>query len=146
MTTSTLREMWRLTSRCTAIVLAAVAGLHLLWARGSSFPFSNRDDLAQSVVGSNNVPSAAACVAVSGALLSAAVLVAGTPPLPPMLRRLGVVGVTTTLATRGALGLAGRTDLVSPGSLSARFRRLDRRVFSPLCLALAAGSATALAQ
>jgi hypothetical protein len=33
--------------------------------------------------------------------------------------------------------MAGRTDLVSPGSISPRFRRLDRRYYSPLCLALA---------
>jgi hypothetical protein len=35
------------------------------------------------------------------------------------------------------LGLAGRTRLVSPSSASPRFIRLDRRVYSPLCLALA---------
>ena len=42
------------------------------------------------------------------------------------------------LAVRGLLGLAGRTDIVSPGSSSSRFRELDRRLYSPLCLALAA--------
>ena len=42
------------------------------------------------------------------------------------------------LTTRGALGLAGRTDIVSPGSSSERFRQLDRQVYSPLCLTLAA--------
>jgi hypothetical protein len=46
--------------------------------------------------------------------------------------------VAAVLSGRGLLGLAGRTDVVSPGSSSARFRRLDRRVYSPLCLALAA--------
>jgi hypothetical protein len=35
------------------------------------------------------------------------------------------------------LGLAGQTRLVSPVSVSARFTRLDRRVYSPLCLTLA---------
>jgi hypothetical protein len=37
-------------------------------------------------------------------------------------------------------GLAGRTDLLSPGSDSERFRDLDRRFYSPLCLALAAAA------
>jgi hypothetical protein len=41
------------------------------------------------------------------------------------------------LAVRGGLGLAGRTDVMAPGSVSARFRRLDRAVYSPLCLLLA---------
>ena len=42
-----------------------------------------------------------------------------------------------------AFGLAGRTDLLVPGSESERFRRLDRRVFGPACLALATGAACA---
>ncbi len=46
--------------------------------------------------------------------------------------------LSDAVARRGALGLAGRTDIVSPGSVSERFRRLDRRCYSPLCLALAA--------
>ena len=45
--------------------------------------------------------------------------------------------------TRAAVGWAGKTDLVSPGSNSARFRRLDKRLYSPLCAALAAGSVSA---
>ena len=55
-------------------------------------------------------------------------------------QRLGVTGVAAVLADRAGLGFAGRTDLASPGSVSTRFRRLDRRVYSPLCLALAAGA------
>jgi hypothetical protein len=34
--------------------------------------------------------------------------------------------------------MAGRTDLLAPGSSSERFRSLDRRVYSPICLTLAA--------
>ncbi|MGH3411365.1 MAG: DUF3995 domain-containing protein, partial [Streptosporangiaceae bacterium] len=52
-------------------------------------------------------------------------------------RRAGVSAVAAVLAVRGGLGLAGQTRLVSPVSVSARFRRLDRRVYSPLCLTLA---------
>jgi hypothetical protein len=137
--------MLRLMSRLTSVALTGIAGVHLLWACGSSFPFATRAELADSVVGSNDVPSPAACVAVAAALVCAAALVDGTPPLPKTLRRLGVAGVTASLAGRGALGLLGQTDLVSPASTSERFRSLDRRVFSPFCLALAAGSATALA-
>ena len=42
------------------------------------------------------------------------------------------------LCLRGSLGLGGRTDILSPGSASQRFRRLDRTIYSPLCLGLAA--------
>lgn len=82
---------------------------------------------------------------VAAALLAAAALVGGQPSLPPKLRKVGIVGVTAAMGGRGALGFLGRTDAVSPGSTSERFRVLDRRVFSPLCVALAVGSAAALA-
>jgi hypothetical protein len=51
------------------------------------------------------------------------------------------VTVASVLAARGILGLAGRTDLVSPGSDSTRFRRNDRAFLAPLCLLLAGGAA-----
>ncbi|HMJ36036.1 MAG TPA: hypothetical protein VK501_19180 [Baekduia sp.] len=41
------------------------------------------------------------------------------------------------------MGLAGRTDLVSPGATSERFRSLDRGYYAPLCLTLAALAAPA---
>jgi hypothetical protein len=42
-----------------------------------------------------------------------------------------------SLPPGGTLGMAGRTRMVWPSSASARFMRLDRRVYAPLCLALA---------
>lgn len=124
----------------TATALVALGALHVAWGQGSTVPFSNRDDLNDAVIGRRTTPSPGACFAVAGALLTAAALVADVPRLPRALQRLGVAGVATVLASRAALGFAGRTDLASPGSSSTRFRRLDRRVYSPLCLALAAGA------
>jgi hypothetical protein len=80
---------------------------------------------------------------VAGLLTTAAALVTGHPRARPALARLGSAGVASTFAIRGAFGLAGRTDLLSPGSTSARFRELDRRYYAPLCLTLAALSAPA---
>jgi hypothetical protein len=123
--------------------LLVLAALHAAWGAGSAWPMADRQELAEAVVGAQQVPSPAACYAVSAALASAAMLVAGLPRRRPVLRRIGVAGVAGVLAGRGALGLAGRTYLVSPGSTSARFTRLDRRVYSPACLALAGLSALA---
>jgi hypothetical protein len=121
-------------------VLAATGGLHVAWARGSSFPFSTRAELADAVVGTSRVPEPPACYAVAGALLTAAALVEGAPRPTSHIRRIGLVGVAGILALRGVLGLAGHTDLVAPGSSSVRFRRLDRRVYAPFCLALSTGA------
>ena len=129
--------------RATAAALFALAGLHVLWGRGSSFPFSDPDDLTDSVIGRSSVPSAEACFGVAAALTAAALLVADVPRLPRAVQRAGVTGVAFVLASRAGLGFAGKTDAVSPGSVSSRFRRLDRRVYSPLCLALATGAVVA---
>jgi hypothetical protein len=118
--------------------LLAAAALHAAWGAGRSWPFRDRAALADAVVGTAEVPSPAACFAVSGALTAAGALVAGWPAGHPGLRRAGVGAVATVLAGRGALGLAGQTRLVSPGSVSDRFESLDRRVYSPICLTLAA--------
>jgi hypothetical protein len=118
--------------------LLAAAALHTVWGAGRSWPFRDRAALADAVVGTAEVPSAAACFAVSGALTAAGALVAGWPAGHPGLRRAGVGAVAAVLAGRGALGLAGQTRLVSPGSVSDRFTGLDRRVYSPICLTLAA--------
>lgn len=127
----------------TATSLLGLAGLHVAWGRGSTFPFSDRDGLNDAVIGHRTSPSPSACFAVAGALAVAAALVADVPGLPRGVQRLGVTGVAAVLATRAGLGFSGRTDLASPGSVSTRFRRLDRRIYSPLCLALAAGALAA---
>ena len=116
----------------------------MAWGRGSSFPYPTSADLTDAVVGRRAEPDPSACYVVAGLLGTAAAAVAGVPARDHAVRRVAVLGVVTALATRGAFGLAGRTDLLVAGSTSARFRRNDRRVFSPLCIALAAGAAVSL--
>ena len=128
----------------TATVLAAIGVLHVAWGRGSAFPYPDRDDLADALVGQDHMPGPSPSFAVAGALFTAAALVADVPVGSARLRRLGVAGVAGVLGLRGALGLAGRTSVLVPRSTGERFRRLDRRYFSPLCLALAAGAASTL--
>ena len=121
-----------------AAALGGLAALHLGWATGSTWPLADRDGLADAVAGRPAFPSRGACVGVAAALGTASALVAGRPGRGSLVQRAGATGVVTVLLVRGGLGLAGRTDLVSPGSTSPRFRRLDRRYFAPLCLAIAA--------
>jgi uncharacterized protein DUF3995 len=130
----------RLSTRTAATGLAAIGALHVVWATGSSWPMRDRRLLTDAVVGSDGdrPPPPAACLTVAALLGTASALVDGRPRTLPAVSRLGSAGVVAVLTTRGVLGLAGRTDIVSPGSLSERFRRLDRRYYSPLCLTLAA--------
>ncbi len=80
------------------------------------------------------MPSATACLAVTGLLTVAAGLVVGLPRRAPRLGRMGAAGVVAALAARGVLGAAG----LMPGQrVSEAFARWDRRLYSPLCLLLA---------
>ncbi|MFF8916997.1 DUF3995 domain-containing protein [Streptomyces sp. NPDC015032] len=135
----------RTARRVSVTALTALAGMHVAWGTGSSWPLPDREALSDAVVGRPDMPGPVACHVVAGALGAAALLVAGQPRRHPALSRLGAAGVAGVLGVRGAAGLAGRTDLLSPGSVSARFRRLDRLAYSPLCLALATSTAVAVA-
>lgn len=131
----------RASSIATASVLAGIGGLHVAWAFGSSFPFRDRAALADTVVGNDVVPGRRESLAVAALLGVAAGLVADVLPVPRQVRRTGAFGVAAVLATRAAFGFAGATGRLVPGSDSPKFVAMDRRVFAPMCTALAAGAA-----
>jgi len=127
----------------TVATLTALGVLHVLWGRGSTVPFRSRHELNDHVIGQQVTPSPAACYAVAGLLATAAVGVEGSARTGCGPARASAAGCSIVLATRAALGFSGRTDLAVPGSTSETFRRNDRRIFSPLCAALAVGAALA---
>ena len=130
-------------TRLTSATLVMLAGLHVAWGKGSTFPFVDQQQLADAVVGTDEVPAPASCFAVAAALTAGSAVVLGVPRLPRALRTTGLLGMAGVFGLRGALGLAGKTDLVSPGSSSVRFRGLDRRLYSPVCIGLALGCLSA---
>ena len=144
MASAPLSSVSRFAPRCASGAFTALGALHVLWATGSSWPAADAGTISGRS-GARASPGPVACLAVAGLLGTAAALVTGHPRERPALARVGSAGVTATFALRGVLGLAGRTDLVSPGSTSERFRALDRRYYGPLCLGLAALSAPAVA-
>ena len=131
-------------TRVQATQLAAggylgLAALHVNWARGSTWPFPDAETAIDQVTGRSgaSLPSSASCLAVAGLLASAGFLASGRPRRYPGLSRAGATGVVLIFSLRGLFGLAGRTDLISPGSVSAAFRERDRRIYAPTCLILA---------
>ncbi len=101
---------------------------------------ADRADLSEAVLGSPGLArgGATACYAVATLLGGAGAIVSGRPHFAERHRGVAVIGIAAALAGRGVLGLTGHTHLVSPTSTGDRFRRLDRRYYSPACLALAA--------
>lgn len=138
--------MVQLVGALLALVLAAIAAIHLYWAaggrRGIDAVLPQLPDAASARV---FTPSPLATIAVAAALLVATALVAmraGIAPsagIPPRWLTLGTGGVAAVLALRGIgdfryVGLFKRVK-------GTRFARADSTLFTPLCLALAAGCA-----
>ena len=136
----------RSSARLTSCVLTALAVLHAAWGLGSAFPFRSRNELADAVVGSTVVPPPMACFAVAGALATGTALVADVMPLPVPVRRASLVGMAAIFVVRSALGFSGKTALVSPGSDSERFVRLDRRIYAPICIGLSIGTVVSMSR
>jgi hypothetical protein len=124
----------------TGTSLGALALLHAAWGWGSSFPFHDRAELADAIIGRPTVPSSRACFVVASLLTTGAATVLNLVPMPPWFRRGALATMAAVLALRSVAGFSANTSRLSKGSDSVRFRRLDRQLYSPLCLLLAIGS------
>jgi hypothetical protein len=120
-------------------ILSGASALHALWATGSSWPVETSDQLADRVVGKRPMPGPAACAAVAAALaLAAATTAHATSGAPGRLAgrsRSTASLVVAALLLRGVGGVAG--EVAGIGDATAEFRRWNRRLYNPLCLALA---------
>ena len=85
--------------RASSAVLLAIAGLHGVWATGSSWPMRDGEGLARTAGGGRS-HTAAECLAVAGLLTAASALVAGHPRRAPRLQRTGAATVAAVLAIR----------------------------------------------
>jgi hypothetical protein len=66
--------------------------------------------------------------------------------LPVAVRRASLVCMAAIFAGRSALGFAGKTALISPGSDSERFMHLDRWIYAPVCFGLSVGTLLSMGQ
>ncbi len=134
-----------------AIALLGLAGVHVAWALGSTWPVADVGELARTVVGvePERMPGPAPTLAIAALLAAAAALLAarasrrGGPGLQ-RLARTGVAGVAAVLGLRGLGGLAMSLPQVLAGEPNS-YARWDVALYSPLCLALA-GLAVACAR
>ncbi|WP_026555588.1 DUF3995 domain-containing protein [Arthrobacter sp. 35W] len=121
---------------------AASAVVHTMWGLGSAWPMRTRAELADAVVGSNTVPDARACFAVAGLSVAAAALAAGVGGSGRAAQAARFVLGAGILA-RGTAGGRPATKVLGLPEPSARFVRLDKTLYRPLCLGVAAAVFTA---
>jgi hypothetical protein len=134
----------------TAAAFVALAGLHVYWGFGGRWPGTDEETLVAKVVGTpagTRMPGPLACLGVAALLVAAAVLVLSA-------RRLLETGFPSVLTTGGAWAVAGVMLLrgvggffhtvIRPETRGTPFAKLNRVLYSPLCLALSALIATSL--
>ena len=124
-----------------SMLLAAIAALHAAWGGGVVWPRQNEEDLVRLVVGyrREQMPPPGHCFAAAGAILAAALIVGllagqSVSPLPPTMLTVLGIGVTAVFAGRG---VAGYLPVWRARFPREPFARLDRLVYSPLCLLIA---------
>lgn len=132
-----------------ATVLAAVAAIHVYWGAGGVWPAKDTGSLVDLVIGMGRdkpMPGLGACLLVAAALLlgGALLLVArGLVPIAPsvvpaVVVRWGVWALAAVFALRGLGGLVERW--IRPEIRGTRYAWASPRIYSPLCLFLAAAS------
>ena len=123
------------------VALLAVSFAHFLWSIGRSWPIRDEKLLAQTVVGFEGIermPPKLASFAVALAALAAALIAAALADHDSGGVSLTLLGVpfAAVFLTRGIVGYTPWFIAKTP---HPNFRLNDRRVYSPLCLALGAG-------
>lgn len=127
-----------------AVVLLAIAALHLAWAAGSTFPAASEGELARMVAGfadRDHMPPRPASALVAVALVVVAYValalgsVCGWPFWAWSLPAAGMV-VACVFFARGVAAFLPAWRALVPRE---PFARLDRRYYGPLCLVMGAG-------
>lgn len=123
------------------IALFAVSLAHFVWALGRTWPIRNEKLLAQTVVGFRDIermPPRLASLAIALATAAAAVygLALADHESGGTLLNLGGVVLAVVFLARGILGYTAKWAELTP---EPNFRLNDRRVYSPLCLAIGLG-------
>jgi Protein of unknown function (DUF3995) len=136
----------RVAGDATAAALLGIGGLHAAWGLGFTWPGTDAASLASKVIGGTNLATPAECFVVAGLLATASGFIhARTRPTGRLGRvihapipALGVCSIGGVLALRGALGWIGSASNLL--RTTSEFRRNNLVLYSPLCLALAAGA------
>jgi SAM-dependent methyltransferase len=128
-----------------ATILGVLAALHVYWGMGGHWPGTDEESLVATVVGdpralgqaAGSMPGPVACFAVAGllAIAAASALTASLViPGPARLAQWAAWGAAGVLALRGVGGYFD--GWLRPATRETPFYRLNRSLYSPLCIAL----------
>jgi len=124
-------------------ILTAIAALHVYWGLGGTWPAEDEPGLTATVFGPSpdgRMPGFGPCFVVTVLLMLAAAFPLAAqgilPASPSALIAVGLWGAAAVLAIRGLGGFLERR--IRPAIVGLPYDRLNRRLYSPLCLLLSA--------
>lgn len=126
--------------------LLVIALLHLAWGLGVRWPVGDETRLVATVIGirgQTTMPTLGPCVAVAVALAVVATLVFRQALTPGPFTRLALIAAAAVFLARAIAPWLPVWRRLTP---QQPFARLDRLVYGPLCLLIAAGLAAVVAE
>ncbi len=123
------------------VPLLAIAIAHFIWSLGGTWPIRDEALLAKTVTGfpdRTRMPPRLASFGVAVAVLAAGIIALSLADRSAGGLWLSALGVLVGLVFL-ARGFAGYTAWFAKFTPEQPFRSLDRKIYSPLCLALGAG-------
>ncbi len=122
------------------IPLLAIALVHFIWALGFNYPVKDEKTLARTVAGFKDVkkmpPKTLSALVGAGVLGAGIWVLAMADPMDSSILTLGGAILALVFLGRGALGYTKKWEEITP---EQPFRALDKKIYSPLCLAIGAG-------
>jgi len=134
----------------TAFIFILIAFIHCLWGIDIYWPAKDEASLASAVVGAqglSQMPNLAACLFVAAALVIGTIIVLRLggvielKRLPIWLFHLAGFGLAAVFLARGIVGFTAFWVEMTP---EEPFRTLNRKFYSPLCIALGVAVSTLL--
>lgn len=122
-----------------ALVLLAIAALHLAWGMGLPWPGADEAQRVATVIGIRgqaHMPPFGSCAVVATALASIAAMAVLHVHAPSLMSQLTVAAAALVFLGRGIAPWLPAWRRFTP---QQPFARLDRILYGPLCLVLGAG-------
>ncbi len=122
------------------IPLLAIALVHFIWALGFNYPVKDEKTLAQTVAGFKDIekmPPRIMSALVGAGILGAGIWVlAMADPMQSLTLTLGGAILALVFLGRGIFGYTKKWAELTP---EQPFRTLDKKLYSPLCIAIGVG-------
>jgi len=122
------------------VPMLAIAMVHFIWAFGFNWPVKDEKALARTVAGFKGIekmpPRLLSAAVAIGVLFAGVWVLAMADPQPSFILSFGGAIIALGFFARGVIGYSKKWHEITP---EQPFRKLDKKIYSPLCLFIGVG-------